>query len=121
MGLQYGMYGMVWCGMLMGVSSAADPAFRLHVIGTPEGRNFGQTSAVDVDRDGDLDFISGTQQGTLSWFEFERPDRWIEHRLGTGARTDVAGVAWDVDRDGWVDQVSGGTWFRNPGQPREAR
>ncbi|HEY3964684.1 MAG TPA: VCBS repeat-containing protein [Planctomycetaceae bacterium] len=29
-------------------------------------------------------------------------------------------MAFDVDGDGWIDQVSGGTWFRNPGNPREA-
>jgi hypothetical protein len=30
----------------------------------------------------------------------------------------VGGVAFDVNGDGWVDQVSGGTWYRNPGHPR---
>jgi hypothetical protein len=103
------------------VLQAAEPAFQLHTIGNPEGNNFGQTSAVDVDRDGDLDFISGTQKGTVYWFEFQAPDKWIEHVLGTDARTDVAGVAMDVDGDGWVDQISGRTWFRNPGNPRTAR
>jgi hypothetical protein len=34
--------------------------------------------------------------------------------------TDVGGVAFDVDRDGWIDQVSGGVWYRNPGNPRSA-
>jgi len=99
---------------------AAEPMFQLHLIGYPEGRSFGQTSVVDVDHDGDLDFISGTQMGTIYWFEYHRPDEWTEHLIGTDARTDVAGVAFDVDGDGWVDQVSGGTWFRNPGRPRTA-
>ena len=44
---------------------AAEPRFKLHTIGNPDGTNFGQTSAVDVDRDGDLDFISDTQHGRL--------------------------------------------------------
>jgi hypothetical protein len=41
-------------------------------------------------------------------------------QLAEKAKTDVGGVALDVDGDGWVDQVSGDTWFRNPGKPREA-
>jgi len=40
--------------------------------------------------------------------------------LAEKAKTDAGGVAFDVDGDGWVDQVSGDTWFRNPGKPREA-
>ena len=92
-------------------------AFKVHVIAEPEGRNFAQTSAVDVDKDGDIDFISGTQQGVVRWFENkDRGQDWETHAIGSGAKTDVAGVAVDVDGDGWIDQVSSGTWFRNPGE-----
>ena len=89
--------------------------FRVHEIARPGGRGFGQTSAVDVDNDGDLDFISGRQYGEMFWFENIEHGRWAQHRIGEKVNTDVGGVAWDVDEDGWVDQVSGGTWFRNPG------
>ena len=75
---------------------------------------------MDVDRDGDLDFISGRQGGAVFWFEQQGADRWITHKIGDHALTDVGGVAMDVDGDGWIDQVSGGTWFRNPGNPRDA-
>ena len=95
--------------------------FRVHEIDRPGGNNFGQTSAVDVDRDGDLDFISGQQFGTLYWFENQAVDKWIRHLIGERVRTDVGGVAFDVNGDGWVDQVSGGTWFRNPGDSRIAQ
>lgn len=92
--------------------------FRVHEIGRPVGTKFGQTSAVDVDNDGDLDFVSGQQFGTVYWFENQGAGRWGEHLIGEKVQTDVGGVAFDVDGDGWVDQVSGGTWFRNPGNPR---
>lgn len=94
--------------------------FRVHEIARPGGSKFGQTSAVDVDRDGDLDFISGRQTGDVFWFENAGNGRWREYRIGKHALTDVGGVAFDVDQDGWVDQASGGTWFRNPGEPRDA-
>jgi hypothetical protein len=96
------------------------PQFRVHQIASPGGKNFGQTSVVDVDGDGDLDFISGRQFGEVFWFENEGAGRWRQHLIGQDARTDVGGVAFDVDGDGWVDQASGGTWFRNPGEPRAA-
>jgi len=77
----------------------------------------GQTSLVDIDRDGDLDRVVG-QRGKMWWFEYVSPERWIQHDLGTGARTDVGGCAFDIDQDGWVDQVSGTAWYRNTGKPR---
>jgi FG-GAP-like repeat len=98
----------------------ADLKLRLHEIGRPGGATFGQTSAVDVDKDGDLDFISGRQGGTVFWFEQQGPDNWAMHVIGENAQTDVGGVAMDVDGDGWIDQISGGTWFRNPGSPRDS-
>lgn len=94
-------------------------SFRIHEIARPGGRGFGQASAVDVDNDGDLDYITGRQFGDLFWFENQGVDVWVQHLIGREARTDVGGLAFDVDGDGWVDQVSGGTWYRNPGNPRE--
>ncbi|HUE74329.1 MAG TPA: VCBS repeat-containing protein [Pirellulaceae bacterium] len=94
--------------------------FRVHEIGRPGGSNFGQTSAVDVDQDGDLDFISGRQFGDVFWLENQGADKWVQHLIGQNARTDVGGTAFDVDGDGWVDQVSGGTWYRNPGKGKHS-
>jgi hypothetical protein len=73
-----------------------------------------------VDKDGDLDFITGSQHGTLHWYEYVTADRWLPHLIGENVKSDVGGVAFDVDGDGWLDQVSGGTWYRNPGEPRDA-
>lgn len=97
---------------------AGDPRFefRLHEIGEA-GNKLGQTSLVDVDRDGDLDFITGARNGDVQWWEHRAADRWILHRIGTRSPTDVGGVAFDVDGDGWIDQVSGSAWWRNPGEP----
>ena len=30
----------------------------------------------------------------------------------------MGGAALDVDRDGWMDFVAGGAWYRNTGRPR---
>ena len=94
------------------------PQFAYHEIDTI-GNRMGQTSLVDVDRDGDLDWIAGCNQGDVWWFEYQGPDNWIRHKIGSDAGTEVGGTAFDVDGDGWVDQVSGSTWFRNPGTPRQ--
>ena len=101
-------------------ATAEEVIFHLHEIGRPGGKNFGQTSAVDVDHDGDLDFISGRQFGDVFWFENRGAAGWRTHLIGRKALTDVGGVAFDVDHDGWIDQASGGTWYRNPGNTREA-
>ncbi len=85
------------------------------------GDSYGQTSLVDVDKDGDLDFITGGKdaQKSVFWFEFRGPDDWVRHVVGTNHPSDVGGTAIDVDGDGWVDHVAGGVWYRNTGKPRE--
>jgi hypothetical protein len=94
------------------------PKFEYHLI-DKVGRQMGQTSLVDVDKDGDLDWIAGCNGGDIWWFEYKGPDSWVRHALGQKVLTEVGGTAFDIDGDGWVDQVSGGTWFRNTGKPRE--
>jgi len=101
-------------------TAAEEFRFRVHDVGQPGGRGFGQTSAIDVDNDGDLDFISGRAFGDVFWFENQAGGNWKQHLIGREAKTDVGGVALDVDGDGSIDQVSGGTWFRNPGNPQAA-
>ena len=99
------------------VAAAEFPKFELHEI-DKVGNNMGQTSLVDVDKDGDLDWITGCSHGEIWWFEYQKPDKWVRHKIGSEVGTEVGGTAIDVDGDGWVDQVSGSTWFRNPGDPR---
>ena len=97
-------------------SRAKMPRFECHRI-AEVGRSLGQTSLVDIDKDGDLDWVVG-QSGRMWWFEYVGPDKWIQHDMGSGARTDVGGTAFDIDADGWIDQVSGTAWYRNTGKPR---
>jgi len=84
--------------------------------------DYGLTALVDLDRDGDLDFVLGGRPfspSQLYWFEFQGADRWVRHLVGTNYLSDVGLAALDVDRDGWPDLVCSGVWYRNPGKPRE--
>jgi hypothetical protein len=99
-----------------GLVQAAMPRFEYHKI-AEVGNQMGQTSLADIDKDGDLDWVVG-QSGKMWWFEYAGPDRWIQHDMGQGARTDVGGCAFDIDGDGWIDQISGTAWYRNTGKPR---
>ena len=76
---------------LMGQSMAEIPRFEAYQIGDV-GNSMGQTSLVDVDRDGDLDWVVG-QAGKMWWFEYVAADKWIQHDMGRGAKTDVGGCA----------------------------
>lgn len=117
-------------GLLLGLSSTvrgADLAFRHHTISSDlpvqaDGSgDYGLTALVDLDRDGDLDFVLGgrlSSPSRLYWFEYQGPDRWVRHLVGTNYLADVGLAAGDVDGDGWVDLVCGGVWYRNPGEPR---
>jgi len=90
--------------------------FRHHFIQQKlEGDAWGQTSLADVDRDGDLDFVLGRRNGVILWYEYSPPGSWHRHLIGERSPSDVGGLMLDVDRDGWLDMVAGGTWYENPG------
>jgi hypothetical protein len=100
---------------------AGELKFQHHFIDLDlPGDSYGQTCLVDVDRDGDLDFITGgrDRSKTVYWFEFQSADKWVRHVVGTNHPSDVGGTAIDVDGDGWLDHVTGGVWYRNTGKPR---
>ncbi len=100
-------------------SAPSFPRFTVHTIGH-QGAKLGQTFIVDMDRDGDLDWIAGSANHATSkiwWWEYQGPDRWIQHFVGLG-NTDVGGSAYDINQDGWVDLLSGSRLLLNSGNPR---
>jgi len=83
--------------------------------------DYGLTALVDLDRDGDLDFVlggRGFKPAQLYWFEFRAANDWVRRLVGTNYLSDVGLAALDVDRDGWTDLVCSGVWYRNSGKPR---
>ena len=91
------------------------PEFKYIEIGQTDEDRLCQTSLVDLDGDKDLDYIVGTSAQTIWWFENKADGTWKRHTLGENALTDRGGFAADIDGDGDIDQMSGGTWFRNDG------
>ena len=102
-------------GLLSANSKAQELSFSYHEIGH-FGSRMGQTSLVDMDKDGDLDFVFG-QRGKLHWYEYQTTSKWVLHHIGQGAITDVGGCPHDVNQDGWVDFIIGDSWYENTGSP----
>ena len=102
-------------GVLFINLSAQIPDFTYEEIGTADAPMLCQQSLSDLDNDGDLDIVIGSNAGTLWWFENIDGKEFKKHNLGDMALSDKGGVTVDVDGDGYLDQVSGGTWFKNPG------
>ena len=91
-----------------------DPSFTSYEISN-WGDKMGQTSVVDMDGDGDLDWVVGRRDGAVSWFEYQGPNNWTRRTIGNNADSDVGGTAFDVDGDGDIDQVSGNILYLNNG------
>lgn len=91
------------------------PAFTYEEVCTLDENMLCQSSLVDVDNDSDLDIITGSAAGTIWWMENLNGKDFTSHLLGELALSDKGGVAVDIDKDGFIDQVSGGTWYKNPG------
>lgn len=92
-------------------ASAAPPTeyhFKHHYIDIDlPGTNHGLTDCADIGHDGHPAFITGghDKDKDIFWFEYQSPDKWVRHLLGTNQPSDVGGKALDVDGDGWIDFV----------------
>jgi len=99
-----------------GGSEQPFPGFEAYTIGH-EGTQLGQTSLVDLDKDGDLDWVCGRANragGEIWWWEYRSADDWVQHLAGHG-NTDVGGSVFDVNKDGWPDLLSGSILLIHPG------
>jgi hypothetical protein len=87
-----------------------------------EATRIGLQTLADLDDDGDLDFASGqrhTAPGGMVWWEQCTADHWVQHKVGTGHKSQSSGDALDVDGDGLNDLLAGDSWYKNPGKSRE--
>ena len=114
---------LVWslsCFCLLAATLTAEPLkFRHHFVDPSLPSDaWGQTALVDIDRDGDLDFVTGRRGGEIRWYEFSKAKDWVVHRLGDRSPSDVGGAVLDVDGDGRIDFVAGGAWYRQPEDPK---
>ncbi len=121
--LERKQFAHAFCAIVLALAGAAvhgEMRFKHHFGDRDlQGRNMGQTSLVDLDRDGDLDFITGEQNGRSFWYEHRAADDWVRHDVGEQSPSDVGGEALDVNGDGWIDFVTGGAWYENPQKPGE--
>jgi hypothetical protein len=91
--------------------------FKKHIIDTtlPDGA-YAQTALADIDNDGNLEFIVGRQYGDIYYYKYRTPEKWDRYLLGKDSPSDVGAAVMDVDGDGWLDFVTGGAWYKNPGE-----
>ena len=91
--------------------------FQHHVIDTDlDDIYYGQTALADLDNCGRPEFVMGRRTGDIWYYKYQSPDSWTKHHLGSDSPSDVGACAIDVDGDGWIDIVTGGAWYRNPGK-----
>ncbi len=95
--------------------NAQIPDFTYEVLFEADKPMLCQESLADIDKDGDLDIVLGSNAGTLWWYENIDGKAFTQHSIGDFALSDKGGITIDIDGDGYLDQVSGGSWYKNPG------
>lgn len=95
--------------------------FTKHII-TSVASGASAVTAIDLDKDGDLDVISGDFNGNkISWYENNGSQEFEMHTIATGEVSAVWVMAIDLDRDGDVDVLSSTSdsdrlaWHENDG------
>ena len=111
------------------------PDWKEIVLGPEEERNFIHGEAMDVDGDGDLDWIGARYKpGLITWLEQpENPeiDTWMERLVDDQVEGIHGLLTGDVDQDGRLDLLATSAqptgpfpdslvWYRVPENPREA-
>lgn len=87
--------------------------FTEKTVDTEGPRNPWIKIAGDLDGDGLADLVVGGQKGTLVWY---RAPEWKKYPIAEGGYSTVTGDVGDINRDGHLDIVLGGTvWYENPG------
>ncbi|HKH92501.1 MAG TPA: VCBS repeat-containing protein [Gemmatimonadaceae bacterium] len=102
----------------------AQIAFEHHYISTtfPRLSGFGQSAAGDFNNDGRTDYLMGQHFGTREKRQYlflnnGTKENWPFYVVTTDNTADGGVNVLDVDRDGWLDIVSSGSWFRNNRNP----
>lgn len=99
-------------------------SFKHHFISDdlPGTQNWGYGVSLleDLDKDGDLDFVTCVKLDSIYWFENTGSEKWPRHAVGKINTVQLGSAIADVDNDGWPDILIGGDWYQNPKNPREA-
>lgn len=89
--------------------------FNKKIIAKLDDNHLWSAGIVDIDNDGDHDFVIGTAIGDIFIFENQGNFKFKKYLVGENALTDRGAVIIDVDGDGLLDIVAGATWFKNSG------
>jgi hypothetical protein len=98
-----------------GISAAL---FQHHYIatdfpgGSTGGSGYCTGGLADFNHDGRLEFAFGHISKQYYWLDSTSPDAWNSHTVAAASGT-LGGNTADIDRDGWMDIVSGRYWYRN--------
>jgi hypothetical protein len=93
------------------------PEFELIEIGDAKNQ-LGQGQLIDIDSDGDLDWMIGSQESSI-WFEYRGNDSWEKHTISDLSFTEYGATFFDIDGDNLIDMASGSAWYKNTGDPKE--
>jgi hypothetical protein len=104
--------------------SIDERSFRHHFLATSlpgdERYGYGVSLLADLDKDGDLDFVTCVKQDSIYWFENKGSGEWERHAVGKINQVQLGSAIMDVDKDGWPDIIIGGYWYQNPQNPRNS-